>query len=157
MLKIAPSLLQGPGRLAALAAILSFGGTGAALALTGLGLPFLLAAALGSAAVGLVLYPALRQQAPPAPATGPEPDQLSQVQAELQAYRDATAGMRHDLRGVLSPALMMSDRLLKHADPAVQRAGQAVVRSIERATDLLATNRETLHPQAATPRPDGAE
>ena len=74
------------------------------------------------------------------------------MRAQLDAYRAHTAMLRHDLRGVLSPALMMSDRLLNHADPAVQRAGTAVVRSIERATSLLATSREIMAaPASAAP------
>ncbi len=140
------ALFRGPLRLAILAALLAFGATGAALALTGLGVPFALSATLSAAAVGLVLYAALRAQ--------PPPDRAAELalQAEIDAYRAATAGLRHDLRGVLSPALMMSDRLLQHQDPSVQRAGQAVVRSIERATALLSTNREALAP-APPPTP----
>ena len=35
-----------------------------------------------------------------------------------------TATLRHDIRGILSPALLTADRLLNHADPAVKRAGR---------------------------------
>ncbi len=45
--------------------------------------------------------------------------------------------LRHDIRGALSPALLTADRLLSHADPAVQRAGDIVVRAVERAAALL--------------------
>jgi hypothetical protein len=45
--------------------------------------------------------------------------------------------LRHDIRGALSPALLTADRLLTHADPAVQRAGDIVVRAVERAAALL--------------------
>ena len=45
--------------------------------------------------------------------------------------------LRHDIRGALSPALLTADRLLTHADPAVQRAGDIVVRAVERAATLL--------------------
>ena len=45
--------------------------------------------------------------------------------------------LRHDIRGALSPALLTADRLLTHADPAVQRAGDVVVRAVERAAALL--------------------
>ena len=69
----------------------------------------------------------------------------------MDDFRAATATLRHDLRGVLSPALMMSDRLLNHADPSVQRAGQAVVKSIERATTLLGENRARLTDDPAQP------
>ena len=58
----------------------------------------------------------------------------------------ATATLRHNLRGALSPALMMADRMAAHADPAVQRAGQIVVRSIERATALISATRRDPDP-----------
>ena len=43
----------------------------------------------------------------------------------------------------------MSDRLLNHADPTVQRAGSAVVRSIERATGVLSESRAFMAPDGA--------
>ena len=45
--------------------------------------------------------------------------------------------LRHDLRGALSPALLTADRLLTHADPKVKRAGEIMVKSVERASSLL--------------------
>jgi hypothetical protein len=41
------------------------------------------------------------------------------------------------LRGILSPALLMADRLLAHDDPAVKRAGEVIARTVERATARL--------------------
>ena len=138
-------MFNGVERLAALAAILSLAAIGLALALTSLGVPLLLAALLAATASGMAQFTALRQQQP-----APLPDRPDErdMQARLEEYRSATASLRHDLRGVMSPALMMSDRLLNHQDPAVQRAGQAVVKSIERATALLATHREALTDEA---------
>jgi hypothetical protein len=46
---------------------------------------------------------------------------------------------------------MMSDRLLKHDDPAVQRAGSAVVKSIDRATALLADSKSLMAPDIPPP------
>ena len=148
-------MLVGPLRLSILAAAAAFGAVGAALAMWGAGLPFLLAALVAAALAGLVQYAALRTR-PPAPVPTPtpapaEPDPQAAMRAKLDEYRAHTAMLRHDLRGVLSPALMMSDRLLNHADPAVQRAGAAVVRSIERATELLASSREIMQAPASLP------
>lgn len=136
--------------MATLAGVLVFGATGAALALTGAGVPFLASAVLTSMAAGLVLHAALRGQ------TVPERPGEAEALRQLEAYRGYTAVLRHDIRGVLSPALMMSDRLLNHEDKGVQRAGQAVVRSVERATALLATHKEALSavPEAASTVPD---
>lgn len=133
-------------RLAILAAVLAFGAAGIALAATGLGLPFVIGASLAAVAAGLVMYAAARAT--------PAPDRSRELglQARLDEYRTAVATLRHDIRGALSPALMMSDRLLGHADPAVQRSGQAVVRSVERATSLLAANRQLMaEPEADAP------
>lgn len=46
--------------------------------------------------------------------------------------------LRHDIRGVLSPVLLVADRLLNNADPGVKRSGEIMVRTVERATALLA-------------------
>ncbi len=46
--------------------------------------------------------------------------------------------LRHDLRGALSPALLIADRLINHEDPKVRRAGEIVVKSVDRASTLLA-------------------
>ncbi len=61
------------------------------------------------------------------------------------------SALRHELRGALSPALMVSDRLLRNDDPLIRRAGDAVVRSIDRATALIGQDqpRPPLTPPAA--------
>ena len=138
-----------------LSGVLAFGATGATLALTGAGVPFLVSAALTSGAVGVVMYAALRHQAV-AGASGPDRSGEEAALARLEVYRGYTAGLRHDIRGVLSPALMMSDRLLNHEDKGVQRAGHAVRRSVERATALLATHKDAMpgEPEAGPATPD---
>jgi len=75
---------------------------------------------------------------------------LARVQARAQADAErlaaleaATADLRHDIRGFLSPAMMVADRLVDHADPAVQRAGATVVRAVQRSADRLAETRHT--------------
>jgi hypothetical protein len=140
-------MLSGPIRLSIFAGVAALGAVGLTLALVGLGLPFLLATLVAAWAAGLAQYAVLRNATPATPATPiakPAPD--AALVQQLDDYRRHTAALRHDLRGVLSPALMMSDRLLKHADPAVQRAGNAVVRSIDRATALLAESKELMTP-----------
>src|SRR5262249_5909951 len=42
----------------------------------------------------------------------------------------------HDLRGILSPAMLTAERLQMSADPSVKRAGDVVLRTVERATEL---------------------
>ena len=139
-------MLHGPLRLSVLAAAMAFGATGATLALLGLGVPFLAGAVASGVATGLAMYGALATQ-PVAPPPSASAEAL-ELRAQLIDYRAHVATLRHDLRGVLSPALMMSDRLLNHADPGVQRAGQSVVRSVERATALLSDSKGLMTPPA---------
>lgn len=58
--------------------------------------------------------------------------------AELEA---TTSRLRHDLRGVLAPALLVVDRLLAHSDPKVVKAGETVVKAIKRAEERLGATR----------------
>ncbi len=60
--------------------------------------------------------------------------------AELEA---TTSTLRHDLRGMLAPALIVIDRLLEHADPKVVKAGETVVQAIKRAEERLVATRPT--------------
>ena len=62
-------------------------------------------------------------------------DRLSKLEAQ-------TSALRHDLRGVPSPALLTADRLTQHDDPKVSRTGEVVVRAINRATERLAATKK---------------
>ncbi|HVC59296.1 MAG TPA: HAMP domain-containing sensor histidine kinase [Acetobacteraceae bacterium] len=57
--------------------------------------------------------------------------------ARLAALGSAVARISHDLRGILAPALLTAERLQNHQDAAVQRAGDILVRTVDRATDLV--------------------
>jgi signal transduction histidine kinase len=56
--------------------------------------------------------------------------------ARLAALGTAMAKVNHDLRGILAPAMLTAERLQMHADPAIQRAGDVLLRSVERAAEL---------------------
>ncbi len=58
--------------------------------------------------------------------------------AELEA---TTTTLRHDLRGMLAPALLVVDLLLAHSDPKVVKAGQIVLKAIKRAEERLVATR----------------
>ena len=139
-----------------LGAGLAFAASCATLALMGLGVPMLLAALVAAAAAGLVLHAVLLAQvARPMAALQARVDDgassAAAIAARLSDVETRAASMRHDLRGVLSPALMVTDRLLNNPEPTVQRAGQAVIRSVERATAIIqASKPETA---AAAPAP----
>lgn len=57
--------------------------------------------------------------------------------ARLAALGSAVARISHDLRGILTPALLTAERLENHQDKAVQRAGEILLRTVDRATDLV--------------------
>lgn len=110
---------------------------GGALLLAAAGVPTLGAAVLAGGAAGSALYAAARRWK----ARQPQPAHIEALRTELQAMQGQASALRHDIRGVLSPALMVADRLVSNPDPSVRRAGDAVVRSVERATALLTASR----------------
>jgi signal transduction histidine kinase len=58
-------------------------------------------------------------------------------QARLAALGVAVIKTNHDLRGVLSPALLTAERLQSNSEPAVKRAGDVLVRAVERAAEIM--------------------
>ena len=65
--------------------------------------------------------------------------ELAERLAELEAL---TATLRHDVRGALSPAMLVADRLIDSGEPATKRAAEIVIASIERVEQRLADTRE---------------
>ena len=63
-------------------------------------------------------------------AAAPEPDRVAQLEALV-------SGLRHDLRGVITPASLVGDQLRKHSDPAVQRAGGRIGEMVRRVLEKL--------------------
>jgi signal transduction histidine kinase len=57
--------------------------------------------------------------------------------ARLAALGTVVAKVSHDLRGILTPALLVAERLQFNPDPKVQRAGHTLVQAVDRATDLV--------------------
>jgi signal transduction histidine kinase len=57
--------------------------------------------------------------------------------ARLAALGTVVAKVSHDLRGILTPALLSAERLQNHPDPRVQRAGGVLAQAVDRATDLV--------------------
>ncbi len=107
---------------------------GPVVALAGVAMGWLIASAMAPAAV----VNSVAQAAPAAPAAlekpAPEPDPASEGAA--------ITALRHDLRGILSPAMLIADRLVSHDDPSVQRAGDLINRTVERAAARLAETKK---------------
>ena len=43
----------------------------------------------------------------------------------------------HDLRGLLSPAMMVAERLQNNPDPAIQKSGTLILESLDRAVAAI--------------------
>ena len=129
-----------------MAGVAAAGAAGGALALYGLGVPF----AVGVLGVSAVAGIAVRAAVPP---PVPDPALLARTEllARIEKLEATLSALRHDVRGALSPALIMTDRLLAHSDPAIVRAGQAVAKSVDRATALLRAAQDPSSPAASSP------
>ena len=123
--------------LACICGGLAFAAALGSLLLSGAGVPFVLAVLVPAASAGGLMFLTVRRWQ----AALQNDAAVRTLQAQVGELEAAASTLRHDLRGVLSPALMVADRLVNNPDPAVRRAGEAVVRSVERATALLTASR----------------
>jgi signal transduction histidine kinase len=57
--------------------------------------------------------------------------------ARLVALGTMVAKVAHDLRGILTPALLTAERLQLSADPKVSKAGDMLVQTVDRASELV--------------------
>lgn len=62
---------------------------------------------------------------------------VAAAEARNAVLTKAASQMRHDLRGILSPALLTADRLAMSQDPASRRAGEVMIMTVERAEQRL--------------------
>ena len=60
------------------------------------------------------------------------------AESRLAEQQREIARLRHDLRGILSPALLLADRLTMSQDPNAIRTAEAIIQTIERAEAALA-------------------
>ncbi len=72
--------------------------------------------------------------------TSQDPEIARKLQ-RLTELEEAFSSLRHDIRGMLAPALLVTDRLLSHADPKVVRAGETVMKAVRRAEERLNATR----------------
>jgi hypothetical protein len=61
---------------------------------------------------------------------------LRTARAREQALAVAIRKLGHDLRGAVSPAMLMAERLEQNADPAIRQAGTIITQAMDRAADL---------------------
>lgn len=58
-------------------------------------------------------------------------------QSRVKELEQLIAELRHDLRGAISPAALIADRLRQSNDPAVQRSGGTIATVVERVLAIL--------------------
>jgi len=81
---------------------------------------------------------------------------IEHAEARIAELERVVSRLRHDVRGALSPALLMADGLRASADPRVQRAGEVIVRAVERVSAMLKGTYEAVPAQQgaqAVPEP----
>lgn len=66
-------------------------------------------------------------------ASGAAPEQHASV-AELEAL---VSTLRHDLRGLITPMALTSERLENHPDPLVQKSAKRVAETVRRVIERL--------------------
>jgi hypothetical protein len=114
-------------------------------------LTLLAGGAAGAFATRARLLPRLQAQAAAADTLRVQLDQAASAQVHLAELHAQLSLLRHDLHGILSPALLSADRLTANDDPAIRKAGEIVIRTVERATARLAETKGG-HEPAASPR-----
>lgn len=76
----------------------------------------------------------------------------SPTPARITELENLISRLRHDIRGAVSPAMLVADRLRGSPDPGVQRAGERIIRTVERVLELLDATREAVPPRQASPK-----
>lgn len=101
-------------------------------------LPVVLAAVIG-AWLGCRLHVPAQDNQPPSAATETAlpPQQAAaipqvSVPSSIAAGGEVDPKLRHDIRGIISPAMLAADQLDEHPDPLVQKAAQTITESLER-------------------------
>jgi hypothetical protein len=56
------------------------------------------------------------------------------------------ADLRHDMRGAISPAALVADRLRQSDDPAMQRSGKTIAIVVERVLSILDATCQSVPP-----------
>ena len=65
------------------------------------------------------------------------PRTMNEALLRIAELESCVSRLRHDVRGILSPALLRADMIRGHADPRVAKAGEAVVAMVQRVSARL--------------------
>jgi hypothetical protein len=109
-------------------------------------LTLLAGAAVGALAVCAFMLPRMRALMLAEHTLREQRDQAAGAQVHLSDMQAQLSVLRHDLHGILSPALLSADRLTSSEDPAIRKTGEIVIRTVERATARLAETKGAHEP-----------
>lgn len=74
-------------------------------------------------------------------------------QSHVEQLERLVSELRHDLRGAISPAALIADRLMHNSDPVVQRSGRTIQVVVERVLTILDATSRLVPPRGAAPDP----
>jgi hypothetical protein len=69
------------------------------------------------------------------------------AQSRIEELERLVSELRHDLRGAISPAALIADRLRQSNDPAMQRSGKTIDIVVERVLAILDATRQVVPPR----------
>ncbi len=69
------------------------------------------------------------------------------AQSRVEELERLVSELRHDLRGAVSPAALIADRLRQNADPALQRSGKTIGIVVERVLAILDATCQVVPPR----------
>ncbi|HUB44745.1 MAG TPA: hypothetical protein VMB73_07160 [Acetobacteraceae bacterium] len=73
------------------------------------------------------------------------------AQSRVEVLERLISELRHDLRGAISPAALIADRLRQNADPGIQRSGRTIGLVVDRVLAVLDATCATVPPRASEP------
>lgn len=73
------------------------------------------------------------------------------AQARVAELERLVSELRHDLRGAVSPAALIADRLRQSGDPTIQRSGNTISVVVERVLAILDATCEVVPPGTGGP------
>lgn len=71
------------------------------------------------------------------------------VKSRVDELERLVSELRHDLRGAISPAALIADRLRQSNDPAVQRSGRTIGIVVERVLAILEATCQAVPPRGS--------
>jgi hypothetical protein len=72
------------------------------------------------------------------------------AQSRVEELEQLVSELRHDLRGAISPAALIADRLRQSNDPAVQRSGKTIGIVVERVLAILEATCQVVPPRGSS-------